>query len=250
MIKWVLGVILPVLLAICTRWSYARVSARKSAFLEQAEPRHVLLVIAHPDDESMFFVPTIRRIQLMGGTVNILCLCNGDYDGVTTRAAELRKAALKLGVSGDVTVLDHSLMKDGPVLWSSAAVRDAVQSHIDNTLRNKVDMVLTFDDYGVSGHPNHIATYRYPPLLHSLLRYVGLLIGASNWCRILSSMSLSRSRFGASTAFHWTLSCCFAKATSFCPMSTLLLMCKPCRHTRLSGCGSDAFSFCCRATHV
>ncbi|MES1912372.1 MAG: hypothetical protein MHM6MM_004658 [Cercozoa sp. M6MM] len=172
MIKWVLGVILPVLLAICTRWSYARVSARKSAFLEQAEPRHVLLVIAHPDDESMFFVPTIRRIQLMGGTVNILCLCNGDYDGVTTRAAELRKAALKLGVSGDVTVLDHSLMKDGPVLWSSAAVRDAVQSHIDNTLRNKVDMVLTFDDYGVSGHPNHIATYRGVKLVPHSLKYV------------------------------------------------------------------------------
>jgi len=37
-----------------------------------------LLVIAHPDDESMFFIPFIRQQSNM----EILCLSNGGYDGL------------------------------------------------------------------------------------------------------------------------------------------------------------------------
>ena len=40
-------------------------------------PRQGLLLIAHPDDESMFFAPTIIRLQELGVNLSLLCLSNG-----------------------------------------------------------------------------------------------------------------------------------------------------------------------------
>jgi N-acetylglucosaminylphosphatidylinositol deacetylase len=39
--------------------------------------RRALLVIAHPDDESMFFAPTLHSLHSQGASVRILCLSNG-----------------------------------------------------------------------------------------------------------------------------------------------------------------------------
>eukprot|EP00035_Acanthoeca_spectabilis_P037791 m.47445 g.47445 ORF g.47445 m.47445 type:complete len:102 (-) comp8864_c0_seq1:2284-2589(-) len=41
----------------------------------------VLLVTAHPDDEAMFFGPTIARMRRLGHTVHILCLSTGNFEG-------------------------------------------------------------------------------------------------------------------------------------------------------------------------
>ena len=41
------------------------------------ETMKVLLVIAHPDDECMFFCPSIARLQEQGGEVHVLCLSSG-----------------------------------------------------------------------------------------------------------------------------------------------------------------------------
>jgi hypothetical protein len=40
-------------------------------------PDKALLIIAHPDDESMFFVPTITCLNKLRVAVSILCLSNG-----------------------------------------------------------------------------------------------------------------------------------------------------------------------------
>lgn len=40
--------------------------------------KRVLLVIAHPDDECMFFGPTIFRLCEQGTEVYLLCLSNGN----------------------------------------------------------------------------------------------------------------------------------------------------------------------------
>jgi hypothetical protein len=40
--------------------------------------KRALLVIAHPDDESMFFAPTLHRLHSQGAAVLILCLSNGE----------------------------------------------------------------------------------------------------------------------------------------------------------------------------
>ena len=40
--------------------------------------QNVLLVIAHPDDECMFFGPTIQTLNVLGNTINILCMTSGE----------------------------------------------------------------------------------------------------------------------------------------------------------------------------
>jgi len=55
--------------------------------------RRVLLVISHPDDESMFFGPTIQALRRAGARTHILCLSNGDADGLgAVREKELESA--------------------------------------------------------------------------------------------------------------------------------------------------------------
>jgi len=41
------------------------------------DARRVLLVTAHPDDETMFFAPTVQALKAAGAYVSLLCLSNG-----------------------------------------------------------------------------------------------------------------------------------------------------------------------------
>lgn len=47
--------------------------------------KRVLVVVAHPDDECMFFGPTIFRLCEQGADVHLLCLSNGMYTKNPTR---------------------------------------------------------------------------------------------------------------------------------------------------------------------
>ena len=70
--------------------------------------KSALILTAHPDDESMFFAPTIRALVKGGWEVRGLCLSNGNDEGRgLEREGELRDAYEVLGVEGDkVDVLD------------------------------------------------------------------------------------------------------------------------------------------------
>ena len=43
-----------------------------------------LLVIAHPDDECMFFTPTLLGLQSQNVVVHVLCLSTGNFAGACT----------------------------------------------------------------------------------------------------------------------------------------------------------------------
>jgi N-acetylglucosaminylphosphatidylinositol deacetylase len=45
--------------------------------VKKFEAAGVLLVIAHPDDETMFFAPSLVSLHELGVSVRILCLSNG-----------------------------------------------------------------------------------------------------------------------------------------------------------------------------
>lgn len=121
----------------------------------------VLLVIAHPDDESMFFSPTLLSLASLGHYhVRLLCLSTGNVEGLGgLRKQELLSACSFLKVPMEnVEVLDNPALQDGHnVIWSQDLIarilKDVVSMH-------KIDMIITFDSYGVSGHPNHSAVYR------------------------------------------------------------------------------------------
>jgi N-acetyl-1-D-myo-inositol-2-amino-2-deoxy-alpha-D-glucopyranoside deacetylase len=70
-----------------------------------------------------------------------------------TRRRELEPAASVLGVA-DVVVLDH---EDGMLPWVDAG---ALQSDIRDAIeRLRADVVITFREYGLYWHPDHIALH-------------------------------------------------------------------------------------------
>ncbi|VDO49948.1 unnamed protein product [Haemonchus placei] len=113
----------------------------------------VLLVIAHPDDETMFFAPVLRALSAAGHRVFILCVSNGNFEGLgKIRSRELQEAVQFLGVtSSDVTVLDYDAFPDGGQ-WDRQALSNVLLRYIEVL---SVDCVLSFDGGGVSGHGNH-----------------------------------------------------------------------------------------------
>jgi len=119
----------------------------------------VLLVIAHPDDESMFFVPTILTLtDQPDSSLYVLCLSTGNFDGLgLTRTKELYASARVLGIEKErVIVVDDPVLQDGKnQSWSKKEVARQVSAHVKQW---KINKILTFDDYGVSGHENHIDT--------------------------------------------------------------------------------------------
>ena len=59
--------------------------------------KEILLVIAHPDDESMFFIPVLLHFQ-QSVKWHLLCLSSGNFNGLgSTRIQELRKCWRFLG---------------------------------------------------------------------------------------------------------------------------------------------------------
>ena len=74
--------------------------------------KRICLLIAHPDDEAMFFAPTLLALTRpeTGNHVKILCLSTGNADGLgETRKKELVKSGMTLGLrdEDDVFVVDN-----------------------------------------------------------------------------------------------------------------------------------------------
>jgi N-acetylglucosaminylphosphatidylinositol deacetylase len=71
--------------------------SRSSSFLPT--PARILLVTAHPDDESFFFAPTLLSLLTRPPLVFSLCLSIGDADGLgAIRKDELASSLDVLGV--------------------------------------------------------------------------------------------------------------------------------------------------------
>ncbi len=165
--------------------------------------KSILLLIAHPDDEAMFFSPTLLALTApnSGNHVKILCLSNGNADGLgKTREKELKASGETLGLRSrdDILVLGSPDFVDGmKTVWEVEKIAEVLSQAFSppqqkgkeqkTTDRPKatIDVLITFDHFGVSSHPNHIALYhgarhwlnelikgkpgwRYPVELHTL----------------------------------------------------------------------------------
>lgn len=123
----------------------------------------LLLVTAHPDDEAMFFTPSIRYARSISGYVKIFCLSNGSYasDGFR-RTLELARACevLDLRRDGDSCIVnDFRELKDDPFqIWDKNIVFRRVSQYV-HSLSEPPDTLMTFDRIGVSGHMNHVGTH-------------------------------------------------------------------------------------------
>lgn len=112
------------------------------------------LIIAHPDDESMFFGPFLQACIRNGIYLDIYCLS----EGTPGRCDELRRAIDAFNVKKKFlrVVACGPLLKDGfGEDWSPAG--KLLSDYFD---WNQYDLMVSFDGEGVSGHPNHTALSR------------------------------------------------------------------------------------------
>lgn len=126
--------------------------------------KHIVLFTAHPDDESMFFTPSILELQKANynNKIHLICLSNGGYDGLgAVRVTELEKAANLLNLSS-WKVLDY---KDSiKIYWETSDVVNTIKSELkklqnEHSINNKDVVLLSFDEDGVSNHPNHKSVF-------------------------------------------------------------------------------------------
>ncbi|WFD29530.1 N-acetylglucosaminylphosphatidylinositol deacetylase [Malassezia sp. CBS 17886] len=121
--------------------------------------RHALIVTAHPDDECMFFGPTIAALLQHNISVSALCLSMGNADGLgDTRVRELTESYGVLGVPAEkVSWWDDAQLQDGmSTPWDPAHIGVRLRRYLAAA---DVDLIVTFDASGVSWHGNHIATH-------------------------------------------------------------------------------------------
>ncbi|XP_052768896.1 N-acetylglucosaminyl-phosphatidylinositol de-N-acetylase-like [Mya arenaria] len=156
-ITWILSELFwpySVLLLLC--YVYVQYSA-VNRFIKTGSKQNVLFVTAHPDDECMFFSPTILSLLRENHNVYLVCLSKGDFYGQgDVRKKELLASCAKLGIlQSHVTIVEDERFQDGPEnKWSTDAIAERVLSVVK---RVRADSVVTFDSHGVTGHANHIA---------------------------------------------------------------------------------------------
>lgn len=161
--------------------------------------KRICLLIAHPDDEAMFFAPTVLALTRpeTGNHVKILCLSSGNADGLgETRKKELAKSGITLGLRSedDVFVVESPDFQDSmTATWDTAKIQTLLSSAFAPHLKSSspstsssssasapptatIDALITFDAGGVSGHPNHASLY------HGARAFVaGLVRGKDGW---------------------------------------------------------------------
>ncbi|KAF9162678.1 N-acetylglucosaminyl-phosphatidylinositol de-N-acetylase [Actinomortierella ambigua] len=122
---------------------------------------NIALVIAHPDDEVMFFGPTLAELTRpeYNNQVRVLCLSSGNHDGLgDIRKKELVNSLKTFGLrENHLTILDREDLKDGPKeMWDLSLVGDQMNLFAK---KHAIETLITFDERGVSGHTNHIACF-------------------------------------------------------------------------------------------
>jgi N-acetylglucosaminylphosphatidylinositol deacetylase len=111
----------------------------------------VLLITAHPDDEVMFFVPLLVALRQQKRKFHVLCLSRG----TSRREKEFAMSCGRLGVC---TWSVGQFVDGFDQVWKTEDVAAAIAKQLQRIANVKT--MVTFDSYGVSGHPNHIACWR------------------------------------------------------------------------------------------
>jgi len=167
--NWITWAAVPILVLVF--WIY---TALLSESFPTLKGKRILLLIAHPDDEAMFFAPALLSLTRpeLGNHIKILCLSSGNADGLgETRKRELVKSAMILGLRSedDTLVIEDANFPDSMTTpWNPRLISNLLISAFAPKIANmpadkapeaSVDILITFDANGVSSHPNHKSLY-------------------------------------------------------------------------------------------
>ena len=118
----------------------------------------VLLIIAHPDDEIMFWTPTIKSFISNHIPMKILCLSNGNYNGLgEKREIEFDNVSRELNFFDNQILNIPELQDNIKEKWRPKIVSDQIKEFMKNN--PDIKTIITFDSDGVTKHPNHISCY-------------------------------------------------------------------------------------------
>ncbi|OCK93195.1 phosphatidylinositol glycan class L [Cenococcum geophilum 1.58] len=167
--NWITWASMPIL--IFGLWLY---TAQISKSFPTLQGKRICLLIAHPDDEAMFFAPTILALTRpeLGNHLMILCLSSGNADGLgEIRKKELVKSGMQLGLRSedDILVMDDPNFPDSmSVTWHPRLISNLLTSAFAPKVASvpstsapqaTIDILITFDPDGISSHPNHKSLY-------------------------------------------------------------------------------------------
>jgi N-acetylglucosaminylphosphatidylinositol deacetylase len=192
----IMGVLLVLCIPIVFFASWLGLASFSRSYFPQLQDKRIGLLIAHCDDEAMFFSPTVQALTRpeLRNHVEILCLSPGSFAVYTplckrellilylgaerhlceTRKRELLKSAKILGLSSDsdVTILeDHSRFPDSMTTpWDPKHIAEELSQKfspskkLDNGDATSpsgidIDILITFDNKGISSHANHISLF-------------------------------------------------------------------------------------------
>ncbi|KAB8145242.1 GlcNAc-PI de-N-acetylase [Chloroflexia bacterium SDU3-3] len=138
----------------------------------------MLIVYAHPDDESFGNAGTIARYTSAGVDVHYACATRGECgemdpkllegyaDIAARRTAELRAAAEAIQLSSIHFLgyrdsgMQGSEANQHPLAYCNADIQRAAGQVVGLIRALRPQVVLTFNPYGGYGHPDHIMAHR------------------------------------------------------------------------------------------
>jgi LmbE family N-acetylglucosaminyl deacetylase len=130
-------------------------------------PLKLLCIVAHPDDESLGLGGILAKYGAEGVETHLVTVTRGELGWfgpeeenpgperlAQIRAQELSEAARVLGIA-DARLMEYC---DGEVREADQSV--LLRQLVGHIRRARPDVIVTFDQFGVYGHPDHIAVTR------------------------------------------------------------------------------------------
>ena len=106
----------------------------------------------------MFWTPTIKTLISKNIKMKILCLSNGNYDGLgELREKEFDNVSRALNFPDNVILNIPQLQDNIHQKWDSSIISTQIEEFLKNN--QDVKTILTFDRNGVTKHPNHISCF-------------------------------------------------------------------------------------------
>ncbi|MCT9079033.1 N-acetyl-1-D-myo-inositol-2-amino-2-deoxy-alpha-D-glucopyranoside deacetylase [Streptomyces fulvoviolaceus] len=176
--------------------------------MTELPPRRLLLVHAHPDDESINNGATMARYAAEGARVTLVTCTLGELGEVIPpelrhltgaalgeyRLGELTAAMRELGVEdfrllgGTGRYRDSGMMglpdNDDPACFWQADVDEAAAQLVEVILEVRPQVLVTYDDNGGYGHPDHIQAHRVAMRAVELAAAAGWEIEKVYWNRV------------------------------------------------------------------
>jgi N-acetylglucosamine malate deacetylase 2 len=122
----------------------------------------VLAICAHPDDESFGLGAVLAAFAARGTRVSLLCFTQGEASTLGNTGANLGALrARELAAAGDILGLQSAELLPYPDGGLSAIPLQELSEHVNRVARRVgADLLLVFDEGGITGHPDHVHATR------------------------------------------------------------------------------------------